>query len=1188
MKQTYLLEHLLRRANALCIADGKKSLSANYFILALFKELEQIENGKASRRLGSPEVKKELAAVEEILKKYSFDRAKAIQGIADYVSSDSYKPYFDELSFRIISKNVEQKATGAGFQRVDTGMYLLHILSSPTVAIRDNVVTPKDESDEPSFSELMRRLADSDKDEETEETEEAEETEEDEDEEDEEDEFDDLLSFLDDDDETEPEEEEKAEAEPVLTGPRALSSIVETSRRIQRVLLENLYGQDHAVNTFVSGYFQAKLMECSRLEKGKPQATFLFAGPPGVGKTFLAGLVAEALGLPYKRFDMSEYANENSHLEVCGTDKSYKACKPGHLTEFVAKNPKCVLLFDEIEKAHLGVIHLFLQLLDAGRLRDNYTNEVVSFSDAVIIFTTNAGKSLYEDSSIVNLGATPRKKILKALSSEVSPKNNQPMFPAAICSRFASGNVIMFNHLEANNLYTIAKRELDKNVEGIEKSIGIKIDIDEKVPSAIMFAEGGKADARTVKGRANSFFHEELYELLRLLAHERGVEAVERLSTISIAVPMEGMSEQISSMFENPSKPEVLVFASSEKAEACRSRLGEEVCCFFAETVEEAKEILFSHDICVVLCDVSCGIKNTDVEVLNVEDIDSLGRDFLIYALERHSLPVYVIQSKEEDISQEEFLSLAGLGVRALLTVEAEGDAFARQVADKCQIAYQQGQIMKLARESKSLSYKTSQIISKDQTCATINLFDFRLTLVTDSEDSKNIVDNVSRPDLHFDDVIGAEDAKAELRYFVEYMKNPVKYMRKGVQSPKGVLLYGPPGTGKTLLAKAMAGESGVTFMRAEGNEFLQQHVGEGAKSVHSLFNAARKYAPTIVFIDEIDAIGKDRGSISADNSSADVLTALLTEMDGFSKDTSKPVFVLAATNYGVDSSKGKSLDPALLRRFDRRIYVDLPNKDERRRYLEMKLKKNPAVQLSREQIDNIAMRSTGMSLAELESVFEMALRNAIRSATGTVGDAEFEEAFEAFNGGEARKWSKDSLERTARHEAGHALVSWLGGEKPSYLTVVARGDRGGYMQHADNEDKGTYTRPELLTRIRTSLAGRAAELVYYGEEEGISTGASSDLYSATWVAEQMICSYGMEKDVGLSVVDTAAIDADANRAIRKRVNAMLEAELACAVRIIEENRAAIDAIVDALLTKNYLKENEIDEIFTKTVVSGK
>lgn len=1156
LKKSCLLEYLIAYADTLKKNDGKKALSANYFVISVLKTMDALERNQLPGEIDSEEAKMELVAMSDLFKKYEINKSEAAEAISTDITSPEYKSFLDEIVFGKIHQNAEQNAIKKGQNFVDAVTYLELIIAEPTASIYKHVLTRVAQEDTTEQEKKDAKMAD---------------------------ELRMLLESI--GKKAEVSEEEKPQPEKASSDMKKLTELVQTTRDIQRVLLENVFGQNQAVNTFVSGYFQAQLMSSSRKGTKKPQATFLFAGPPGVGKTFLAEKVAEAIGLPYMRFDMSEYSYEQSTFEFCGTDQSYKAARPGNVTGFVKKNPHCVLLFDEVEKAHLNVIYLFLQMLDAGRVRDNYDNEEISFSDAVIILTTNVGKKLYDDPSIVNLSAVPRKKILKALASDINPKTNAPLFPAAICSRFASGNVVMFNHLEANNLYTIAKRELEKNIDGFEASTGVKITIDEKVPSAIMFSEGGKADARTVTGRANAFFHEELYELFRLISSDSGTESVEKLKQIKITVPLDGLNSSILAMFENPGNPEVLVFANGDMASYCEQKLNGQVKCYFADSMAAAQDILFNHDISVVLCDVSCGIKDGDVQVLNAEDINSVGHDFLTYVMEKHSLPVYILQSKDGDISQEEFLSFAKIGVRDVLTVNTRGNAFLKDVVAKCKIAYQQGHMLKLSRENKALSYKTSQTISKNKETAVINLFDFRLSLITDIDDSKNILDNVSKPDLHFEDVIGAEDAKQELKYFVEYLRDPVKYMRKGVRNPKGVLLYGPPGTGKTLLAKAMAGESGVTFLKAEGNEFLKRYVGEGAEAVHSLFNSARKYAPAIVFVDEIDAIGKDRNMLGSEDHTSDVLTAFLTEMDGFNTDTSKPVFVLAATNYGVDSGKGKSLDAALLRRFDRRIYVDLPNKEERKRYLEMKLSKYSSVKVSQEQLDSIVMRSTGMSLAQLESVFEMALRNAIRSETGVVSDTEFEEAFETFNGGEKKAWNPDTLKRTARHEAGHALICWLSGEKPSYLTIVARGDHGGYMQHADAEGKGLYTKAELLSKIRTSLAGRASEIVYYGADKGVSTGAGGDLCSATKVAEQMICHYGMDQSVGMSYIDSGTISSAVNQAVREKVNSILSEELGKAIGIIEANKQAIDAIVDALMEKNHLKENEIDDIFNKTVV---
>ncbi|MBR4548734.1 MAG: AAA family ATPase, partial [Oscillospiraceae bacterium] len=388
---------------------------------------------------------------------------------------------------------------------------------------------------------------------------------------------------------------------------------------------------------------------------------------------------------------------------------------------------------------------------------------------------------------------------------------------------------------------------------------------------------------------------------------------------------------------------------------------------------------------------------------------------------------------------------------------------------------------------------------------------------------------------------------------------------------------------GKTMLAKATACEAGVTILTAQGNQFLKSHVGEGPESVRDMFRKARKYAPSILFVDEIDAIAKQRTGSEQNGSNEEILTAFLAEMDGFQTDSAKPVFVLAATNFDVEPGQKTSLDSALMRRFDRRIYVGLPNKEERIRYLKKQYGKKPIFSVSETMTENIAVRSTGMSLASLASVIELSLRMAIRDGSLKVTDQVFEEAFETFNSGEVKKWDPSELERTARHEAGHAFLSWESGKTPAYLTVVARGNHGGYMQHADNENKGTYTKEELLARIRTALGGRAAEIVYYGETGGLSTGASGDLAHATSIAKRILCAYGMDEDFGLAVVGPEHADTPE---IRAAVNRILKGEMARAVKLITENRDKMDALVSTLINANRMTGEEIEAILSKTAAA--
>ena len=1142
LKRSPLLEYVFAKAQTLARSAGKKTPNSNYFLAALYEVLAAYADGAQFAEINTSEGGAEISAVFQRLKDYGKDFDDKSEALCAFMKKEGYSSTSDDLLFGMFSYKAEGRAKKEGKDVIDTPTFLAVVLAEPTAAIRTLVLreTPTPVTEETGKEAPLKE------------------------------EKSEALSS--------PAEEpgdESEETKPPMTGRESLAASIASARTVRDSLLSRVCGQDVAVATFVSGYFQSALMAQTRAGLRRPSAAFLFAGPPGVGKTFLAECAAEALSLPFLRFDMSEYAGSDGGSMLAGTEKVYRDSKAGTLTSFVAKNPRSVLLFDEIEKAHPAVIHLFLQILDAGRLRDAYTEKEVLFSETVIIFTTNAGRSLYEDPTVGTLSTLPKKTVLRAIAADRNPMTGGPLFPNAICSRFSSGHVVMFNHLSAHDLSTIAKRELCQNTEGFTASTGITVSVSDEVATAILLAEGGHADARAVKGRANAFFHEEMYELFRLIADDGETENGKSLASVGFDLYTEGAPDDIAAMFVPKSETEILLFAEDASCERARASLSG-VKVHTASDPARAKEILFEHNVTAVLCDVRTGIHKGGFAVLNAEDIRSDGREFLSYILAKHDKPVYLLSEKADDIGTEEFLSFAREGVRGVIAYGEE--EFAQNVAALCRTAHAQASMLRLARENKVLTYKSSQRLSEDRKNATVYLFDFRLSLARDRSDAGNILEGASKPTVRFSDVIGAESAKEELTYFINYLKDPAGYLRRGVHAPKGVLLYGPPGTGKTLLARAMAGESDVTFLTAEGNQFLKKYVGEGPEAVHALFATARKYAPSILFVDEIDAIAKSRDGADADYT-ADILTAFLTEMDGFHTDTAKPVFVLAATNYALDGNSRRRIDEALLRRFDRRIYVDLPGKRERMQFLLAKRAAHPTVSLTDGVLESIATRGTGMSLAALSQVFEMALRSAIRTG-GEVTDASFEEAFETYAGGDAKQHSEQELLRTARHEAGHALLCYESGEVPAYVTVVARGDHGGYMQHAEREDKGFYTKEEILASIRTSLGGRAAEMVYYGEQDGITTGASGDLAAATAQARRMLCRYGMDERFGLAA--TAETDGPMSAEMRERVNEILSRELAAAIASVEENRATVDALVGALLERNHLKGDEIAAILKK------
>ena len=449
-----------------------------------------------------------------------------------------------------------------------------------------------------------------------------------------------------------------------------------------------------------------------------------------------------------------------------------------------------------------------------------------------------------------------------------------------------------------------------------------------------------------------------------------------------------------------------------------------------------------------------------------------------------------------------------------------------------------------------------------------------------------------------FDDVAGVDEAKAELQEVVEFLKNPQEYTRLGARMPKGVLLVGPPGTGKTLLAKAVAGEAGVPFFSISGSEFVEMFVGVGAARVRDLFEQARQHAPCIIFIDELDALGRARGAfpgMGGHDEKEQTLNQLLVEMDGF--DTSAGIVVLAATN------RPEILDPALLRagRFDRQVVVDRPDKAGRLAILKVHAKK---IRLAPDvDLEKVAAMTTGFAGADLANLVNEAAIQATRRKADAVTMSDFTAAFERLVAGAERKSrTLDARERkvVAYHEIGHALVARaLPGTDPVHkISIVPRGVGAlGYTLQRPSEDRYLLTREELERKIMVLLGGRAAEVLVFGH---LSTGAADDLARATQIARDMVTRYGMDEDLGFVAFETqrprfleGAVPADqALAAVSERVREQIDAAVrrivmtafACSLEILRANRDALEAAAQTLLEKETLEEPEVEVLLRDLV----
>ena len=447
-------------------------------------------------------------------------------------------------------------------------------------------------------------------------------------------------------------------------------------------------------------------------------------------------------------------------------------------------------------------------------------------------------------------------------------------------------------------------------------------------------------------------------------------------------------------------------------------------------------------------------------------------------------------------------------------------------------------------------------------------------------------------PQTTFADVAGADEAIAELREIKDFLANPPKYAAIGAKIPKGVLLYGPPGTGKTLLARAVAGEAGVPFYSISGSDFVEMFVGVGAARVRDLFAQAKIHAPAIVFVDEIDAVGRQRGTGmgGGHDEREQTLNQLLVEMDGFEANGS--VILIAATN------RPDVLDPALLRpgRFDRQIAVDRPDLKGREEILKVHAKGKP---LAKDvQLVSYARRTPGFTGADLANVLNEAALLTAREEKKVISHAELDEAIDRVMAGPQRKsriMSDDERRVTAYHEAGHALVAYaLPHTDPVHkITIMPRGRALGSTMVLPDDDKYSTTRNQLLDQLAYSLGGRAAEELIFHDP---STGASNDIEKATALARAMVTQYGMTEAIGAIKLgsDTSqpfmGRDFGHQRDYSENVAAIVDAEIRKlienahheAYELLVENRVTLDAMVLALLEKETLDKDEITKIFKK------
>ena len=964
---------------------------------------------------------------------------------------------------------------------------------------------------------------------------------------------------------------------------------------LERDLEAQVRGQSVPIATFVRGIHEALSFEVLKRKTStsmsarkyqEPLGVFLLAGPSGVGKTLLAQTAAERLGqlgFESRRFDMSGYANQEADNYLTGFSSTYANSQPGELTHYVKEHQRSVLIFDEVEKASQKVKQLFLQIIEEGVLHDNYTQEDVPFGRTILVFTTNAGRSAYENETRSDLSSLPTRVIVDALSKEASSDSDSSAgtIPPALVSRLASGTIVMFNRLCAHDLLEVIRSTCEEESDAFQVTSGLRISVDDNVPAAILFGSGGLEDCRTVRGNAKSFLEDMKNRMVDawVARHPEG-DGAARPTQLDVTVQLDGADPQVQALFRPIPKARVLCCMPKDvfddiSGRAERAGMGVSFVRPDAGVGGEgpwewvASWVKAAGDFDLALVDVAYwkdeGGSARSTSYLGITDVDTRGRRVLQHLRKEHpDCPVYVLRPRRNWhwLDDADRRSLMAAGARGFLDQQSTG--FLDGLADAVDALSQERQVLQLTRSHKVLRYHTQLPVPDEGGSQAIRLCDLSLEPSRDSEDADKLMSPLEIPTDDFEDIVGNEGAKKVLRIASACLKDPRRFRQESVRMPRGILLYGAPGTGKTMLSRAMAHDADAEFIPTSGSELRNG----GSQRIKELFALARKYAPSIVFIDEIDPIVLPR-----ERSGVPQLTeALLTQMDGFDQGAGRPVLVLAATNFAPEG-----FDAAAMRRFDYKVHVDVPSDDERRELIRASIRKSPVLSgITDAGVEYLVKQTAGKGYAPIVTLLNRAALGALSSEPSQVVDDEMlREVYEQDAFGETHEIDDARRLSTARHECGHALVAYLSGIAPESITVVARESYEGLTSL--DLDGVAVSRAYLMAMVRMQLAGRAAEVVYYGEGKGLNAGARSDLQKATQLLRQGLCSFGLDRQFGMAVQD-----GNASLRANDAVSAYLEAALKDAIQAVEDHRDAIDELVGILMDTRYASRETIGEVFSR------
>ena len=922
---------------------------------------------------------------------------------------------------------------------------------------------------------------------------------------------------------------------------------LDKANQIRDQLNEMVIGQRHVIDKLINGYINSRCFVND--ESIKPAQTYLFCGPACSGKTMVAEAYAKLLGKPSISFNSPDYLNER---------------QIGRLFGFINQNPSGIIIFNEFENFVGEFVPLIFNVYLTGRYNG------VDFKNTTIFFTTTGGSSIYLDGGLVSFASLSNEEIISSLRNERTD-DGALKYNYYFLDILAKENVAMFNVLDYFSIHQIIAKHLEKHATNFTNKTGVYIKADYgELARFAMYSNVEEHNLNSLKAFAENILNEQVNYLAKNIEPKSGHSYLSLVKNIEISLPKKNLNHKVAELLKIEPL-DVLVVADNESLDFIKEIKIDNANYVIAHGKNDALAKM-KEGIDVVVIDPTHSVR-ANASAIDVEDYNSVGNDIFNDLIKYyHQVPIYLLSKKEKDLPLSAYQTLLLKGAKDVVVLDKEHpEFFAITMIKALANADLEFDIKLLKREQLKLECNPVQKLVKNKA----GTYDARvvldnLSLVKTFNGEYDEEEFELRNINGFDDVIGYKIAKETLKKYGRYLSHPNQYLQEGLLVPKGIILYSPGyhNLGKTALVKALSKETGSTIIKVNGKKALVESNGldQLVAKIRDAFKKARRNAPAIVHITDINIV-----LTPADNPYNDRIYSLLrNEIEYAASDTSHPILFIGecSCDYAI-TDKLKELGL-------RFIMLEIPTLKDKEEFIKRYLSKHHIEGISAETVKSFAARCYYDDYKELSNQLDFAVHYAQGQE---LTDKILSESLDVYTQGDISNRVRDTRSElaTAYHEMGHYLAMRLFGQKPPFVTIVARGYYLGYTAFAVDDIITDKNKMSYLNDICVDFAGRAAEVVAFGEEAGINSGISGDIRNATYRAKLMITKCAMGED-NLAFISDYDLTSE-NSLIYNEINKILREQYARAIEILTKNRKNLDKLSKALFEKKSIIGADLEKL---------